>query len=119
MAGNMGAQEAKNMSGRSDKLPLAPQKTPYFVKTSLALLLFLFGCFVVFPLGCMFRELLQADIASMVQSGSFQRALSATVYSAALVTVVSVIAAFFNFGPCQEGDDSVSRCIDDDRCFQG
>ncbi len=95
MAGNMGAQEAKNMSGRSDKLPLAPQKTPYFVKTSLALLLFLFGCFVVFPLGCMFRELLQADIASMVQSGSFQRALSATVYSAALVTVVSVIAAFF------------------------
>ena len=95
MAGNMGAQEAKNMSGRSDKLPLAPQKTPYFVKTSLALLLFLFGCFVVFPLGCMFREFLQADIASMVQSGSFQRALSATVYSAALVTVVSVIAAFF------------------------
>jgi hypothetical protein len=30
----------------------------------------------------------------------------------------SVIAAFLDSGPGQKGDDSISRCIDDNRSFQ-
>lgn len=66
---------------------------PAFVRGSLALLLALFGCFVVWPLGCMFSQLLQADIASIVGSRSFREAVGATVLSAALVTVCSLAAA--------------------------
>ncbi|MCR5369887.1 MAG: ABC transporter permease subunit [Clostridium sp.] len=83
----------ENGAAASANLPLAPQKMPVFVKNSLALLLVLFGCFVIYPLLCMFSMLRRADIASMVQSGSFRRALSATLLSAVLVTVFSVAAA--------------------------
>lgn len=93
MAGKMGAREAQNTPGRSDTMPLAPQKTPLFVRNSLVLLSLIFGCFVLYPLLCMFSMLFTADAAGMVQSGSFRRAVSATVVSALLVTVFSVTTA--------------------------
>ena len=66
---------------------------PVFVQRSLLLLLVFFGCFVVIPLVCMFSQLLQTDVAAIVQSRSFRSAVSATLVSALLCTACSVILA--------------------------
>ncbi len=66
---------------------------PPFVRRSGPVLLALFGFFVVWPLGCMFSQLLQTDVGAILASRSFREAAGATVLSASLVTVCSLAAA--------------------------
>ena len=66
---------------------------PVFVRRSLLLLLVFFACFVVYPLGCMFSQLLQTDVAALVQTRSFREAVGATLLSAILVTLCSLLVS--------------------------
>lgn len=71
----------------------ALRRKPAFVNRALLLLLLFFGCFVLYPLVCMFSQLLQTDIGAIIHSRSFREAVSATLLSAFLVTLCSTVLA--------------------------
>ncbi len=68
-------------------------KKPFFMNGTLFTVLLFFGCFVAWPLFCMFSTLMHTDVAAIAASSSFRRALRATVVSAGLTTLCSMAAA--------------------------
>ena len=71
------------------------EKRSAFVKNSVFLLLLFFACCVVWPGGQMFSSITRQNAVQVFSSAVFRKALCASLSSACLTTIFSMLLAFF------------------------